>query len=188
MGGVECRVEAEGECPAWVPGVELTKELRQQAKQAAWAPSSFYEHARQRQREGVRGMTKATWERIIQTCEKSGDASEDEMRELWEAFCAHADGVAAHGDEVKLTNMVDATTEGGKRGRTWTCEPWRTVYLGGREDDPDMTEAAAEQRKAEKPNALEGRACMSLDTDQACPDNVPHEWRVTDDVKRLGAN
>ena len=23
---------------------------------------------------------------------------------------------------------------------------------------------------------------MSLDTDQACPDDVPHEWRVTDDA------
>ena len=62
------------------------------------------------------------------------------------------------------------------------CEPWRTVYLGGREEDPDMTEAERAMRRQARPQAMEGRACMSLEVDETCPGDVPMKWRVADDA------
>ena len=102
------------------------------------------------------------------------------MGAVWDMFTEYAGRVAAWDGEVREANACDQTTVGGRRGRTWAAEPWRTVYLGGREEDPD------ERREGgKKPGALPGRACVSLGADEACVgklSDMPEAWRVTDDA------
>ena len=168
MGGCEYRVETmDGARMAWVAANSIEDQpnkaqLREMAKSAPRVASSFREYITRGATDGESEMARAARARVAHACENSGGASEADMREVWDMFETHASGVAAHADEVRDANMWDATTDAGRRGQTWVCEPWRTVYLGGREEDPGTTDTERAAWKKERERCIvRTRACPS---------------------------
>ena len=186
-GGFEYRVVAPGRAAEWVAVSALTAGQRAAlAPTVASAPlqaSSMHEYVRG-EGEDEHGERRAERTRARRACVDGGGADEADMQAAWCMFCRYASSVRAHDGEVEQHNARDQTARAGRRGRTWVCEAWRTVYLGGREEDPDETEVEKAMRRQARPGAMEGRACMSLEVDETCPGDVPMAWRVTDDAIR----